>query len=233
MSDASAILERLLRRSKRAASVAELRSEPAVRADLKALGVTCATDFLRVMKTAKRETWFLADVATMQEIAKNSRLSKHVAGCALSDQLLHLLSFASLRARVTRRFLHEFDQMPMEQAFDAYFGADALDAAIESNLIAVRRLMSVGQFVRLVNEARSILDTEAYRFPQPRGFSLPQGWRWFESGADFKTLVDYSPEYCLHKVEDCHCSVTRGDLFFLRDDHGHAWQLRRLPSPLE
>lgn len=233
MSNASAILERLLERSKQVASVQKLRLDPSVRADLKALGVTCAADFLRVMKAAKRESWFLADVATMQEIAKDKRLAKQVAGCALSDQLLHMLSFASLRARVTRRFLHEFDRMPMEEAFDAYFGADALAAAIESNLLTVRRFVSVKQFVRLVKEARTILQSNAYRFPQPRGFTLPEGWRWFESGSDFQTLVHYSADYPPHKVEDCHYSVSRGDLFLLRDNHGQAWQLQRLLPPID
>jgi hypothetical protein len=104
---------------------------------------------------------------------------------------------------------------------------DPVVAAIESGLVNVRRITSVRHYLALAAVSRERVASEAYRFPPPP-FPLSKGWTWFTSGADFKSLANYSPSEVLHHTEFHHDTARRGTSFLLRDQSGHCWEMIRL-----
>jgi hypothetical protein len=230
-SDTNAIdvLECVLTEARTASSAPDLRCNGSMRSSLKALGFGVPVDFLRVLMASRPRMYFASDVAALRIISHDRQFCRKLQGSFLGEHLLYLLSHELIRRNVTRRFLQEMNHHPVSDQQAIWMAAKPVVAAMETGLVSVTRISSVRHYLDLAEVARHRLNSTAYRFPAPP-FPLPDGWRWFESGADFRSLADYLPSELLHQMEFHHHSVIRGRSFLLRDPVGFGWQLHRLPA---
>ena len=227
--NATDILERVLTEARTASSVFDLRRNGSMRSSLKALGFAAPVEFLRVLMANRPRLYFPSDVAALRTISRDRQFCRKLQGSFLGEHLLYLLSHELIRRSVTRRFVQEMNHHPVSDQQAIWMAAEPVVAAIETGLVLVTRISSVRHYLDLAETARNRLNSTEYRFPTPP-FPLPDGWRWFESGADFRSLADYSPSELLHQVEFHHRSVNRGGCFLLCDPGGYSWNLYRLPS---
>jgi hypothetical protein len=227
--NATDILERVLTEARTANGVSDLHRTGSMRSSLKALGFAAPVDFLRVLMASRPRLYFPSDVAALSAISHDRQVCRKLQGSFLGEHLLYLLSHELIRRSVTRRFLREMNHCPVSDQQAIWMAAKPVVAAMETGLVPVTRISSVQHYLELAEVARHQLNSTAYRFPAPP-FPLPDGWRWFESGADFRSLADYSPSELLHQMEFHHHSVIRGSSFLLRDPAGCGWNLYRLPS---
>lgn len=223
------VLERVLTEARTASSVADLRRNGSMRSSLKALRFAAPVDFLRVLMASRPRLYFLSDVAALRTISHDRQFCRKLQGSFLGEHLLYLLSHERIRRSVTRRFVQEMNHHPVSDQQAIWMAAEPVVAAMETGLVPVTRISSVRHYLDLAEVARHRLNSTAYRFPAPP-FPLPDGWRWFGSGADFRSLADYSPSELLHQVEFHHHSLIRGSSFLLRDSVGCGWNLYRLPT---
>lgn len=157
MSDADdrvSSLEAVLARARRAADVRELQQDRALRSQLKSLGLATHVDFLRVIFRSRDRTFFPADLDTLGIVARDRAFCRKLCGSGLDEAVLYLLARPALRARVTRRFLQELDQNSA-QTHLVWHLADALEAALDRELISVRRFASMRSIFDLACAHRS------------------------------------------------------------------------------
>jgi hypothetical protein len=226
--EAIAQLEHLLARARSAASVDELRCNRSICSELEALGIATPVDFLRLVSAAPAAERSSMDLAVLRTVSHEPATCRRLRGSYLGEHLLHLISHQPIRQRISRRLVLEMNHLRDFQEGRVWMGADPLVAALENGLIKVRRIASVRHYLKLVDTARRLLKTEAYRFPVP-SFSPPQGWNWFATGSDFELLANYSPDNYIHTVEAHHQSTNCRDAYLLRDPEGRGWILYRLP----
>ena len=143
--------------------------------------------------------------------------------------MLYLLSHEAIRCKVTRRFLLEMNHLPASKEEATWMAVDPLLAAMESGLVRITRFATLGHYLKLARLARKRINSSAFRLPPPP-FALPEGWSWFKTGADFKTLTDHSLADVVRRMES-HCIEGRFESFLLRDPTGHGWKMLRLPPP--
>lgn len=226
--EAIAHLERLLTQARSFASVDELRRNRAVVSEFKELGFATPVDFLRLVTAAPVKKLHPLDLAVLRTVSHEPATCRRLRGSHLEDHILHLIDYLPIRQRISRHLILEMNHhrdFPEERV---WMGAHPLIAALESGLIKVRRIASVRHYLKLVDTARELLKTEAYRFQVP-SFEPPQGWNWFTTGADFTRLANYSPDEWMQTVEAHHQSTNCRDAYLLRDPEGQGWILYRLP----
>lgn len=209
---------------------AALRANLSVRLGLQSLGFAVHMDFLRVLHSCgPRELWS-NEPEVLHQISHDRRLCRILQGSLLPRSLLMLLAREPIRRAVTRRFVLEMNHptAAMENSLRDYGFECAVEAALETGLLKVKRIKSMEHYLQLGQQARRVLNTAVYRY-LPGPFALPEGWRWFESGDDFQQLADYPAFSGLHNVEEHHAAVRQGRMFLLRDEMGVGWMMWRMP----
>lgn len=226
---AAGILEEILAEARGAASVTAMRRNRSLRSSLKTLGFAAHADFLRALTASRPRSLCHFDVSALRAISRDRSFCRLLRGSFLSETLLYLLSHEAIRRKVTRRFLLDMNQLPASKEEATWMAVDPLLAAMGSGLVRITRISSLRSYLELAKLARKRLNSPAFKLPPPP-FALPQGWTWFKTGADFRTLTDHSPADAVRRMES-HCGVVRCEGFLLRDPSGHGWKLLRLPPP--
>ncbi|MCC6415477.1 MAG: hypothetical protein IT582_06185 [Opitutaceae bacterium] len=207
-----------------------LRENLSVRLGLRSLGFAVNIDFLRVLCASEpRELWS-NEPEVLRQISHDRRLCRMLQGSLLHRSLLTLLARGPIRRTVTRRFIVEMNHptVAIENSLRDFGFECAVGAALETGLLKVKRIKSMEHYLQLGRQARRVLNTVVYRY-LPGPFALPEGWRWFESGEDFRQLEDYPTFSGFHNVEEHHAAVRQGRMFLLRDNKGVGWMMWRMP----
>ena len=207
---------------------AALEANLSVRLALQSLGFPAHREFLHVMHGSHSVSLGPGSFAALRVIAGDRRLCRKLSGSFLDENLIFLLAHPTIRRAVTRRFILEMNHPPDQgDAADWFCLPHAVIAALECGLAGTKRIRSAEHYLQIARHARQALNSASYRYP-PGLFALPAGWRWFETGEDFKQLADYAADSHLHHAGHFHESVKQRDTFLLRDPQNLGWFMLRM-----
>lgn len=222
-------LESLQAKVRAVTSIDALTRDLGLLRGLRELGFATPPIFLRLLRVQAARHLSNIDFDALRALSHEPQNCRFLLRSRLGSLMLHMASFPAIRCRLSTRLVLEMNHVRDFQEEEIWRGAFPIVAAIDQNLIQVRRFASVQHYLRTARKARRLINSAAYHFP-PGPFELPPDWKWLESGADVQMLTNLSKLMMDTTVEFNHSSARERTSYLLRGPDGTGWVLCRMSA---
>jgi hypothetical protein len=192
---------------------------------LEALGFSPDESTLRLMAAVDVDSVSRRAIDALAELSKDEGCLRKIDGARISRDLLDILLFPSIRARITQRLVEEVSasMWTKEPEADIYALALTTAGAIDAGLIQVDVIDSLEDLQALARRAEHALATAQNQF-QPLPFQVPQGWSLLDNGEKVAAALKATqPEDDFNELPWSQADLAAGGMFYMRSPTGELW----------